>query len=410
MYTYFRDNKADHMTDICVAPLLTPIPMSPGFESAMRLSPQWLAAAQLLLADVRDEISDLVTQSGDDSIIVSRRRKCDGTSAGSDDSNQTLELESPVSDLEIDITDGDELEIEYSAEQVPDTENYQGDSRVGSSLDAYLKKLRNFKAPSLEEENELVHSAQDGHIEAINLLVSRSLRVVPPIARTFIGRGLPLEDLIEEGNFGIYRAISRFDINLGYRFATYARWWIKHEIRTAVLNQGRLIRLPIHIFKALSRVRRQLEAAGESMPGSSACAARTNKNILNDSLRFTLEEAQVLLKLTELPLSLDMPSVTDPENSLVDTIPAHLDDLPENCVHQKQRNHLLMDALQGLALTERDIILRRYGFQNGEPETLQAIGKSLKLTAERVRQIQQQALNNIQKQFEKQGLSFRELL
>jgi RNA polymerase nonessential primary-like sigma factor len=410
------------------AKILTPMPMSPGFESAMKPSPRWLAAARLLLADVRNEISDLVTHSNDDGVVVLRNRQ-DATAvkkASRSTKADKPEFEAAVSDAEIDAGIDADLQSEADAGTAVDDETFADDfqtgSKVGSSLDFYLKQLRSFKAPSMEEEQLLVRAAQAGDPHAVNLLVSKSLRVVPSIARTFVGRGLPLEDLIEEGNLGLYRAIPRFDISLGYRFATYARWWVKHEIRTAVLNHGRLIRLPIHIFKALSRVRRQLESAGEAMPGSATASNsaekssdtpishRSDDGTSDDSLRFTLQEAQVLLKLTELPLSLDMPSAGDAESSLADTLPTELDVIPDSCLQQKQSSRLLMAALEELSSSEREVVMRRYGFQSGEPETLQAIGKSLKLTAERVRQIQKQALANIQQHFGKLGLSLGELL
>lgn len=398
--------------------LLTPMPMSPGFESAMKLSPQWLAAAQLLLADVRNEISDLVSPSTGDSVVVSRSRELSvaGKKSLSDDRSQTSEFEPVITDSEIDGDLNDTAEFDTANDEACVDDSFQTGSKVGSSLEFYLKQLRSFKAPSLEEEQALVQAAQSGDASAVNLLVSKSLRVVPSIARTFIGRGLPLEDLIEEGNLGLYRAIPRFNINLGYRFATYARWWVKHEIRTAVLNQGRLIRLPIHIFKALSRVRRQLESVGEAMPGSPHAQSNKSRGHFgtaiepNDSIRFTLEEAQVLLKLTELPLSLDMPSAGDPDGSLADTLPTELDVIPDSCMQQKQSRSLLMTALDALESNEREVVMRRYGFVSGEPETLNAIGKSLHLTAERVRQIQKQALENIQRHFGKLGLSLNELL
>lgn len=408
MPTQSTADRAECNDGIDSLPLLQPMPLSPAFELAMKPTHAWLAAAQMLLADVRDEISNLVGFS-DPSVPTTSRQPRHRTALAADQADSSM-LDDLVTDAEI-VT---ELEAEAEGELAEDLSHdaaFLLDAKVGSSLDFYLKRLRSFKAPTLEEEQALVRAAQAGQTDAINHLVSRSLPIVPAIARTFIGRGLALEDLIEEGNLGLYRAIPRFNLSLGHRFSTYARWWVKHEIRTAVLNQGRLIRLPIHIFKALSRVRRQLESVGEPMPNSPrSLRGDVETSVPSEALRFTLEEAQVLLKLTELPLSLDMPSVGDPETSLVDTLPSELDTSPESFIQRRQRTQLLTAALAQLAPSEHEVVMRRYGFRTGEPETLQAIGKSLKLTAERVRQIQKQALATIQHHFEERGLSFNELL
>jgi RNA polymerase nonessential primary-like sigma factor len=418
MPAYLTDSRNERFKEVSVLPIVKPLPMSPGVELAMRASPAWLAAAQMLLADVRNEISDLVGLNDDNSVLVSRQRNRNlNIGRKGDDKNYLINrpsellIEEPIVFAKNDIESEDEVEFEVSVDELTDDDNTHLGARVGSSLEFYLKQLQGLKAPNIEEETLLVRAAQSGQLDAVNQLVSRSLRIVPAIARTFVGRGMPLEDLIEEGNLGLYRAIPRFDLGLGHRFATYARWWVKHEIRTAVLNEGRLIRLPVHIFKALSRVRRQLESVGHVMPYSTRDPEHNFAlPAPSESLRFTLAEAQSLLRLTELPLSLDMPLEGDSENSLVETLPGELDSSPENCVQLEQRTRLLTAAIQQLAVNEREVVMRRYGFLSGKPESLEAIGRSLKLTAERIRQIQKQALLSIQQDFVKRGLSLNELL
>ncbi len=392
-------------------PILQPRPISPQVAVAMRASSAWLAAAQKLLSDVRGELSDLVVLPSDiehDLEAPARRLAARGGASSALRSGGT------------DLAEGDEIEFEttpsaeHGAESVAadefDEEAAEGSSG-GSSLDAYMRQLRRVKPPTVEEEQMLVRAAQAGEPDAVNQLVSRCLRIVPPIARTFVGRGLPLEDLIEEGNLGLYRAVPRFDLALGHRFATYARWWVKHEIRTAVLNQGRLIRLPIHVFRALSRVRRQLESVGQAMPYAARASDEPASGISSDEItRLSLVEAQGLLRLTELPLSLDMPFESDSETPLVDTLAGEVDESPEACIQQEQRARLLTSAVERLSANEREVVLRRYGFATGEPETLEAIGKTLKLTAERVRQIQKQALLSIQQDFARRGLALDQLL
>ena len=395
-------------------PLLQPRPISPQVQVAMRASTAWFAAAQKLLSDVRGELSDMVVLPSE----LERDRKA-----------PTRRLERSAPDpLRLRTSGDDSADAEpvgpdaaQAAELDPDDaacdpaesldDEPVSSGATSSSLDAYLRQLRRVKAPTLEEEKVLVRAAQAGEPDAVNQLVSRCLRIVPPIARSFVGRGLPLEDLIEEGNLGLYRAVPRFDLALGHRFATYARWWVKHEIRTAVLNQGRLIRLPVHVFRALSRVRRQLESVGQAMPYELRASDEPAAGDSSDDItRLTLVEAQGLLRLTELPLSLDMPFESDSETPLVDTLAGEIDESPEARIQQEQRARLLTSAVERLSANEREVVLRRYGFATGEPETLEAIGKTLKLTAERVRQIQKQALLSIQQDFAQRGLALDQLL
>lgn len=393
-----------------VALASVPVPMvakvhglAPKIESAARATLVWLNAAHKLLNDVRGELSILVLLRDAKALPDTLLR----TGGGAPDEELVFDAaESEYVDEAATLITGQEGLLQG----VPDTPSMRT-ATVTSSLDFYLRQLHGIKSLTVEEERQLVIAAQAGHANAINQLVSRHLRIVPAIARQFIGRGLPLEDLIEEGNLGLYRAVPRFDLALGYRFASYARWWVKNEIRTAVLNQGRLIRLPVHVFRALSRVRKQLDAAGHAMPYAVRGVARAPlAEGADDALRLTLVEAQELLRLTELPMSLDMPVEADGPTTLVDTLESERDTAPDSRMQHEQRSRLLTQALDRLTATEREVIVRRYGFASGEPETLEAIGRTLRLTAERVRQIQKQALLHIQHDMSQRGLSLDELL
>jgi RNA polymerase nonessential primary-like sigma factor len=394
-----------------------------GLEVKARASEAWLAAAEKLLSDVRGELGNLVgsptvaTRAGE----PTARRGRVGSRVRVDRSADQNEAELSAEEEALQALDAGSDDVAGFEASIGEPLSLDGEERgaarlaggrVESSLDAYLRQLTRLKPFTREEEQEMVRAAQAGHPEAINQLVSRSLRIVPPIARTFVGRGLPLEDLIEEGNLGLYRAVPRFDLSLGHRFSTYARWWVKNEIGTAVLNQGRLIRLPVNVFRALSRVRRQLESVGRGMPYVEQASDRRGVEAgADEATRFTLVEAQALLRLTELPLSLDMPvEGAEAEMPLVDTLAGEVDDSPETRIQQEQRARLLSSAVERLSPNEREVVMRRYGFASGEPETLEAIGKSLALTAERVRQIQKAALLAIQQDFALRGLSLDELL
>ena len=379
----------------------------------MAASDAWLAAAQRLLSDVSGEIGALMLHATDrDSVAL-----LSGTPQIDIDIDDSPEVAPAGRDGDTASADPDTFDSEEAGagDALPAEElGAAGRRSAGddtTSLNAYLRQLRRIAAPTPERELQLVRAAKLGHAEALNQLVSMHLRIVPPIARTFVGRGLMLEDLIEEGNLGLYRAVPRFDPGLGHRFSTYARWWVRHEIRTALLNQGRMIRLPVHVFRALSTLRRQLEAAGQAMPYVDQASDTRADTGVEHAMRFTLAQARALLRLTELPLSLDAPvDGADGEMALVDTLPGELDDSPENRIQQDQRSRLLASAVERLSSNEREVVMRRYGFASGEPETLESIGKTLKLTAERVRQIQKAALRTIQKDLVQRGISLDVLL
>jgi RNA polymerase nonessential primary-like sigma factor len=407
----FSKNRNDRFDDMASLPVRETQPINRQPELAISATPEWLTAAQMLLVDAQNEIRNLFLVHNGNVITLRDLQTKDKSDVSRIITSSKIEtsdfvtIELPFVDSDIDIEDIEDIEDELitQANGAAEEETYPLNAKVGSSLEFYLKQLREIKPTELEDEQKLVLAAQSGNLDAINHLVSQNLRIVPPIARAHAGRGLALEDLIEEGNLGLYRAIERFDLGMGHRFATYARWWVRHEIRLAVLNQGRLIRLPVHIFKALSRVRRQLELSGQPMPYST----RSPDQIFTDqspseSVRLSIAEAQWLV--------LDTPFENDFENSLGDTLPGELDACPENNMQQEQRAQYLTSAIQQLSLNEREVVIRRYGFLDGKPESLDAIGKRLKVSAERVRQIQKNALLHIQKDFFQRGLSLDQLL
>lgn len=247
-----------------------------------------------------------------------------------------------------------------------------------SALSAYLQRLRTVAPLSPEQEAELVVAAQAGDLHALNKLVAHSLHVVPHVAREFANRGLPIEDLIEEGNFGLYRAVAKFDAELGFRFSTYARWWVRHEIRSAVLNKGRLVRLPIHVFRSLSQARRDQSSARGS----------------DSEYRPAGGPIPPISTVTDLPLSLDGP-MGEEGSSLVDMLRADASYDPLERLEMEQSWVVLDEALATLSPIERDVIQRRFGLADGEVETLEAIGLAIGLSAERVRQIQKLALSHL---------------
>ncbi len=254
-------------------------------------------------------------------------------------------------------------------------------------LTHYLARVR--KAPALSQQDEaaLAIQAQAGSLAAMNRLIAHSLHVVPPVAHKYLDRGLSLEDLIQEGNLGLYAAVPKFDAALGFRFGTYARWWVRQQIRSAVLNHGRIVRLPAHVYRALAALRRQQEGRPGANARTGPAATPTGAEA-----PMSFDDAEKLLLLTQRPLSLDHPVEAGSDVALVDVLPATDGQAPEEQMDRRARGRLLHQAIEQLTRAQREVVLRRYGFATGEPETLDAIGRSMSITGERVRQLQRQAL------------------
>ena len=262
----------------------------------------------------------------------------------------------------------------------------------------YLNEIGFSPLLSAEEEVYFARLALKGNHDARRRMIESNLRLVVKISRRYLNRGLPLLDLIEEGNLGLMRAVEKFDPNRGFRFSTYATWWIRQTIERGLMNQTRTIRLPIHIVKELNvylRAARQLTHKLDHEPTPDEVAAM---------LDVPIEDVEKMFGLNEKVSSVDSPIGFDEHKSLLDTIADEKSANPIDILTDASLYSQIDIFLDVLTDNQQEVIARRFGLRGFEKATLEEIGKEINLTRERVRQIQIEALKTLRHHLEMQGL------
>ena len=270
--------------------------------------------------------------------------------------------------------------------------------QVIDATSLYLKEIGFAPLLTADEEVYYARKFQKGCEASRHRMIESNLRLVVKISRRYVNRGLELLDLIEEGNLGLMRAVEKFDPELGYRFSTYATWWIRQTIERALMNQTRTIRLPVHVVKELNvylRASRTLAQRLDHAPTPEEIAEEVGKPVA-DVLK--------IRSLSERISSIDVP-VADKEKTLVETIADDQGFSPENQIEDENLTSALNEWLDQLPEKQREVLVRRFGLQNHQEETLEQVGREIGLTRERVRQIQVDALRRLGDVLRKHGLS-----
>lgn len=276
-------------------------------------------------------------------------------------------------------------------------------TRALDATQLYLNEIGFSPLLTPQEEVHFARLAQKGDPAGRKRMIESNLRLVVKIARRYINRGLSLLDLIEEGNLGLIRAVEKFDPERGFRFSTYATWWIRQTIERAIMNQTRTIRLPIHVVKELNvylRAARELTQKLDHEPSPEEIANLLEKPV---------SEVKRMLGLNERVASVDVSLGPDSDKTLLDTL---TDDRPTDPCELLQDDDLSNSIDQWLSdLTEkqREVVVRRFGLRGHESSTLEEVGREIGLTRERVRQIQVEALKRLREIMEKNGLSSESL-
>ncbi|MDM0013798.1 sigma-70 family RNA polymerase sigma factor [Variovorax sp. J22P168] len=286
------------------------------------------------------------------------------------------------------------------------------DTTAGDSLTLYLSEIRRTELFTPEEEYRTACAARAGDFAARQSMIEHNLRLVVSIAKSCLGRGVPLADLIEEGNLGLMHAIQKFEPERGFRFSTYATWWIRQAVERAAMLQARAIRLPVHVVRELHQVLR----ARRALEGDADFVARRPDGVRVEDVAALLgretKEVADLLALADAPRSLDAGSERgDDSFSLFDTVAS--DDAagdPTGVAQTHEVEKLLDEWILLLSEREREVLEGRFGLHDRDPETLEVLSLRLGLTRERVRQIQNEALGKMRRQLERSGVQRDALL
>ena len=286
-----------------------------------------------------------------------------------------------------------ELFEDGEEEEPIDVDNLDLSIPDGVSLDdpvrMYLKEIGKVPLLSPDEEIELAKKIELGDEEAKKKLAESNLRLVVSIAKRYAGRGMQLLDLIQEGNLGLIKAVEKFDYRKGYKFSTYATWWIRQAITRAIADQARTIRIPVHMVETINKVKKvssQLLHEYGHDPSAEEIAER---------LEMPVDKVREIMRVAQEPVSLETPIGEEEDSHLGDFIPDDDAPVPAEAASQTLLKEQLADVLKTLTPREEKVLRLRFGLEDGRPRTLEEVGKEFNVTRERIRQIEAKALRKL---------------
>ena len=305
-------------------------------------------------------------------------------------------------DFDDDLVSDDEIMKEASAEEVDieseDLLSVPNDTPIDDPVRMYLKEIGLIPLLSPQEEVDLAMRVVEGDEEAKSKLINANLRLVVSIAKKYVGRGMLLLDLIQEGNLGLMKACEKFDYTKGFKFSTYATWWIRQAVTRALADQARTIRIPVHMVETINRVsrmKRQLtvELGKDPTPKEIAEKLDMTEEKVNDVLQFSME-----------PVSLETPIGEEEDSSLGSFIEDEKADMPEETAIKTDLHESIMESLNRLTDREREVLILRFGLKDGRQRTLEEVGLEFGVTRERIRQIEAKALRKLRSSHKSTGL------
>jgi RNA polymerase primary sigma factor len=305
----------------------------------------------------------------------------------------------------VDLVEGEQHKAPPHEQPPPEDEKVAAapklDLTVEPSLDSlrlYLREIGKVPLLTADQEVTLAKRIERGDMGAKTAMIEANLRLVVSIAKGYLGRGLSFLDLIQEGSLGLIRAVEKFDYRKGYKFSTYATWWIRQAVTRAIADKARTIRIPVHMVEKLNKVvhiERQLVQRLGREPSPEEIA---------EELEMTTEEVREILRMSQLPISLEKPIGEEEDSSLGDFVEDEAAESPYDTAQLMLRREDVVNALNALPRREREVIELRYGLLGGEPRTLEEVGRAFGVTRERIRQIENNTLKKLEHLPEAQAL------
>ena len=305
------------------------------------------------------------------------------------DSDALDELYNALQENNIDVVSEDDTEEDAGDAIILDDDTLTKDLNINDPVRMYLKEIGQIKLLTMEEELSLADRIAAGDEQAKTILAEANLRLVVSIAKRYVGRGMLFLDLIQEGNIGLMKSVEKFDVTKGYKFSTYATWWIRQAITRAIADQARTIRVPVHMVETinkLARIQRQLTLELNREPSEEELAAK---------MGISIDKIREIYKISQEPVSLETPIGEEDDSHLGDFVPDERNMSPE----EYATNEMLKDEISEvlLTLTEREekVIRLRFGLEDGKSRTLEEVGQMFGVTRERIRQIEAKALRKL---------------